>query len=84
MYYVYILKSGKDGNLYIGSTNNIERRIREHNAGRVPSTKSRTPFALVYYEAYRAEQDARHRENNLKLRSRAFEQLRKRLEESLK
>ena len=47
MYYVYILKSRKDGNLYVGRTNNLERRLKEHNAGKVSSTKSRTPFILL-------------------------------------
>lgn len=47
MYFVYILKSLKDGNLYIGRTNNIERRLKEHNSGKVRSTKSRIPFILL-------------------------------------
>jgi len=84
MYYVYILKSQKDNNLYIGSSNNLDRRLKEHNEGKVFSTKSRTPFELTYYEAYKAESDARKREKNLKLRSRAHTQLKKRIEASLK
>ena len=47
MYYVYILKSVKDGNLYIGRTNNVNRRVNEHNRGIVSSTKSRRPFMLL-------------------------------------
>lgn len=82
MFYVYILKSKKDNNLYIGSTNDLKRRINEHNAGLVFSTKPRIPFELVYYEAYKSESDARKREKNLKLRSRAFAQLKKRIKES--
>jgi putative endonuclease len=84
MYYVYILKSKKDHNFYIGSTNDLKRRLYEHNSGLVFSTKSRRPLELVYYEAYRAEGDARKREKKLKLRSRAFAQLRKRIKESAK
>ncbi len=83
MYYVYVLKSKKDGNLYTGSTNDLKRRLDEHNNGLVFSTKSRRPFELVYYEAYKSEKDARSRERNLKLRSRAFAQLKKRIGESL-
>jgi len=79
MFYLYLLKSEKDGNLYIGSTNDLERRIAEHNEGKVFSTKARRPFELIYYEAYRSEKDARHREKNLKLRSRAYAQLKKRI-----
>ena len=84
MFYVYILKSLKDNNLYTGSTNNLEKRLKEHNEGKVFSTKPRLPFEIIYYEAYKSESDARKRERNLKLRSRALAQLRKRIEESLK
>jgi len=84
MYYVYLIKSVKDKNFYIGSTNDIHRRLYEHNNGLVYSTKSRIPFELVYYEAYKSEGDARKREKNLKLRSRAFTQLKKRIRNSLK
>lgn len=83
MFYVYVLQSKKDGNCYTGSTNNLRRRFEEHNSGKVFSTKPRIPFELVYYEAYKSENDARKRESNLKLRSRAFTQLKKRIKESL-
>ena len=71
MFYVYVLKSEKDYELYIGSTNDLRRRLREHQTGRSFSTSFRRPFALVYYEAYRNEQDARTREQKLKLRGQA-------------
>ncbi|MBU1121411.1 MAG: GIY-YIG nuclease family protein [Candidatus Omnitrophica bacterium] len=80
MYYVYVLKSEKDKNFYMGSTNNLRRRLGEHNKGLVYSTKLRRPFNVVYYEAYASEKDARKRESNLKLRSRAFAQLKKRIQ----
>lgn len=83
MCYVYVLKSEKDQNLYIGSTNDLEKRFNEHNAGIVFSTKTRVPFDLIYYEAYKSERDARNREKNLKIRSRAFAQLKKRIDGSL-
>lgn len=83
MFYVYVLRSKKDGENYIGSTNDLRRRFKEHNEGEVFSTKSRAPFEIVYYEAYKAEKDARRRESNLKLRSRAFAQLKRRLCASL-
>jgi predicted GIY-YIG superfamily endonuclease len=53
MWYVYILRSRIDNNLYIGSTNNIGRRLSEHNSGKVDSTKSRLPFSLEAYVAVR-------------------------------
>ena len=52
MYIVYILKSLKDNNLYIGCTSNFENRINYHNSGRVKSTKNRRPFILLYKEKY--------------------------------
>jgi len=79
MFYVYLLKSKKDNKLYLGSTNDLERRLKEHNDGKVFSTKPRRPFELIYYEAYKSEKDARYREKNLKLRSRAYTQLKKRI-----
>jgi len=83
MFYLYILKSKIDNDLYIGSTNDLKKRFAEHNAGRVFSTRSRRPFELIYYEAYKSEKDARKREHNLKLGSRAFAQLKKRIMQSL-
>ncbi len=84
MHYVYVLKSTTDGNLYIGSTNDLRRRLSEHNDGKARSTSPRRPFKLAYYEAYRAREDALHREESLKLRGRARAQLIKRLAESLR
>jgi len=83
MFYIYILKSKKDGQCYTGSTNDLKNRLKEHNNGKVLSTKARKPFELIYYEAYKAEHDARNREKRLKLRSKAFAQLKKRIFESL-
>ncbi len=49
MWYVYILRSMKDTNFYVGSTDNIRRRLTEHNSGKVDSTKGRMPFSLEAY-----------------------------------
>lgn len=83
MFYVYILRSKKDKNCYIGSTKDLKNRFLKHNQGKVFSTKLRRPLELIYYESYKSEEDARKREKNLKLRSRAFAQLRKRIINSL-
>ncbi|MFH1671435.1 MAG: GIY-YIG nuclease family protein [Candidatus Portnoybacteria bacterium] len=84
MFYVYVLKSRKDNDLYIGFTADLEERFKKHNIGKVKSTKLRRPFKLIYCESYKSEKDARKRERNLKLRSRAFAQLKKRIQDSLK
>ena len=81
--YLYVLKSKKDNQCYIGSTSDIRRRVREHNSGSVISTKPRLPTELVYYEAYKSEKDARHRETSLRLKSRAYAQLRERIINSI-
>jgi putative endonuclease len=65
-YFVYVLKSTKDGKRYIGSTNDINRRLSEHNSGKSFSTKNRTPFVLIYKEEYETEKEARQREKSLK------------------
>ena len=65
-FYVYILRSQKDGNLYTGFTNDLRRRIGEHREGRVTSTKGRLPVELVYYEACLSQADATKREKYLK------------------
>ncbi len=49
-YYTYVLRSQKDGKLYIGFTANIKERLKAHNQGEVESTKYRQPFELVYFE----------------------------------
>jgi len=84
MYYVYVLCSSKDKKLYIGRTNNLRRRLAEHNEGISFATASRRPFVLTYYEAYAAESDAVHRENSLKLRGQARKHLMTRLAASLR
>jgi putative endonuclease len=43
MFYVYILRSSKDGKRYVGMTENLERRMNEHESGRVKSTKTDVP-----------------------------------------
>jgi len=84
MFYVYILKSHKDENLYIGYTNNLKRRLAEHNSGLNRSTKPRRPLDLVYYEAYRSPADAEQREFRLKHSAGATTALKRRIKESLR
>ena len=66
MFYTYVLKSNKDGKLYIGWTKNLRNRIKEHSEAQVIATKNRLPMKLVYYEAYLSEKKAIEREKQLK------------------
>ena len=66
MYYVYVLISLKDRNFYVGYTDNLKERLKQHQQGKVMSTKNRRPLKLVYYEACLNQQDATHREKYLK------------------
>ena len=83
MFYLYILKSKKDNGLYIGSTNNLQRRLVEHNNGKSTYTRLHRPFELRYYEAYSNEDDARRREASLKKDGRSLYILKKRVSKSL-
>jgi putative endonuclease len=60
------IKSLSDGNLYIGYTNDLKRRLREHNEGVSKSTKFRRPFELIYFEGCINIKDAINREKYLK------------------
>ena len=66
MYYVYILHSLKDLNLYIGYTTDLKKRFHLHQGGKIISTKHRLPIKLIYYEAYPDKMDAKKREVFLK------------------
>ncbi|EKE20080.1 MAG: hypothetical protein ACD_8C00056G0005 [uncultured bacterium] len=65
-YYVYMLRSLKDNNLYVGISHNPSIRVTQHNAGKTSSTKSRRPFVLIYKELYPSRIEAREREKYLK------------------
>jgi putative endonuclease len=65
-FYVYVLESGKNKNLYIGYTNNLRKRIKEHNQGFTKSTRPFLPWHLIYYEACLNEKDAKRREKYFK------------------
>ena len=66
MYRVYLLKSLTEGGYYIGQTDNIERRIHEHNSGQEKATRGRAPLTLIGYEEYETRNEARWREYQLK------------------
>lgn len=83
MYYVYLLKN-KTEKIYVGYTNDLRRRLKEHNSRNGGKyTKNKGPFELIYYEAYKSRSDAERREDNLKLHKRAYAQLKSRIIDSL-
>lgn len=65
-FYTYVLKSLKDNKLYVGYTGSLEKRINEHQSGKVEATKNRLPMELVYYEVCTSEQKAIKREKYFK------------------
>jgi predicted GIY-YIG superfamily endonuclease len=50
MFYFYILRSLKDRSLYYGYTSDLRKRFKDHNSGRVTSTKNRRPLEIVYLQ----------------------------------
>ena len=64
--YVYVLRSLKDHQFYVGLTRDLPLRVQQHNNGLVTSTKKRVPFELVYWEGCLSEGDAAQREKYLK------------------
>lgn len=72
VYYVYILANGYRNVLYIGVTNNLQRRYHEHLSGTVDGlTKKYNVYCLVYYEQYNHIEEAIAREKQLKKWSRS-------------
>jgi len=66
MFYVYLIQSQKNDNLYIGYTTDLKRRLLEHNKGLNFSTKPHKPWRVIYYEACTTDSDAKRRESYLK------------------
>ncbi|MBU4380982.1 GIY-YIG nuclease family protein [Candidatus Parcubacteria bacterium] len=66
MYYTYVLKSKIDNKYYIGYTEDLKNRFKQHNKGLVESTKPRIPLELVYYEACLDKYKALKREQYFK------------------
>ncbi len=83
MFYVYVLKSKGNDRLYFGYSEDLKRRIAEHKAGKVYSTKHRLPIELVYYEAYKNKEDAQLREKGFKHSGSVYNGLVKRIKKSL-
>ena len=84
MWSVYIL-GHTSGEIYIGITENLKRRINEHNNGGVKfTTRKDGMWSLAYAEAYSDKNDAHKREARLKQHGRAKQELLRRIQNSLK
>lgn len=82
MHFVYILKLN-NGQLYIGFTRDLKKRLKEHESGKVFSTKKYLPIELIYYECYSAFLDAKNRESKIKQFGSTYSQLKKRIAHSI-
>ena len=83
-FYLYLLRSKKDGSVYIGCTPNLQKRWEEHKAGKNYSTKRLLPVELIYFEAYKSKKDAFEREKHLKYYGSALRNLKLRLQNTFK
>lgn len=84
MHYVYWLKSKLFDKSYIGKTNNVVKRLAEHNAGLSQSTKPYRPWRCAYLEGYATRDEADDRERKLKQFGKVYSQLKRRIWRSLR
>ena len=73
MFYTYILQSIKSGRYYIGHAEDIQERLKRHNAGKVTATKNKGPWVIVCFEMHETKALANSRELYIKsMKSRVF------------
>ena len=82
MYYVYVI-ANEEGNTYTGFTNDLERRLKEHNSAENRGHTKNDKWHYVYYEAYLVKEDAVLREKRLKSHGQSKRQLKIRIKHSL-
>ncbi len=83
MYYVYVLYSRTEDEFYLGSTEDLKKRLRQHQQGENQSTKKAQDWIVSYYEAYLTEQAAKKRESRLKRSGKAYHSLKERIRDSI-
>jgi len=66
MFFSYVIRSEKDGSLYKGHCENIEKRLIQHNSGMTRSIKNKVPFAVVFFETFNSREEAASREKYYK------------------
>ena len=82
MYYFYILRSKKNGKLYLGYSPDLKKRLKSHNDGKNKATKPNIPYKLIYYAVFDNKQDAINCEKYFKTTS-GWKRLHKMLENTL-
>ena len=65
-YKVYILKSEFEEKFYVGHSNDLDKRLRYHNGGKVRSTKAYRPWKIIYIEVFKSKREAYKREMQIK------------------
>ena len=70
MFYFYILQSKKDKSYYYGTTDNLKRRLEEHNIGKSKYTKNKAPWKIIHHETFNTLSKARKREYQVKRKKR--------------
>ncbi len=83
MHFVYVIQNMKGRELYFGRTDNLDKRLADHNQGRNFSTKDNRPWEYIYIEGYKSEKDAIKRELKLKNYGNARTYVKKRITNSL-
>jgi putative endonuclease len=69
-YFVYVLKSLKDGRYYVGTAKDLPERLQRHNQGRSEYTRNARPWELVYSEEHPSRSEAMKREYGIKRQKR--------------
>ena len=83
-YYVYVIQHTKTKQIYIGRTNNLRRRLREHNTGQQKATlRKEGKWVVIYCEVYRNKEDADRRERKIKQHGNNIRWLKDRIKNSL-
>ena len=84
MYYIYVIQHTKTKQIYIGRTNDLGRRLREHNAGQQKATlRKEGKWVFIYCEVYRSKEDAERRERKIKQHGSNIRWLKDRIKNSL-
>jgi putative endonuclease len=68
LFYIYIIRSLRTQRYYVGSTQNVEHRLREHNAGKSSSTRAGVPWKLIHTEIFETRSEALQCEGKIKAR----------------